>query len=93
MEKADAEAAHAAGEYHKDLQKLREDLHPAGERAGLAGYLSGLPGKAPADGDGHAQVPGLRGELHLPLGAPALAEALPGMPGKALRVSPAAPCR
>ena len=84
MEKADAEAAHAAGEYHKDLQKLREDLHPAGERTALAGYLPGLPDKAAPDGDGYAQVPGLRGKLHLPLSAPALAEALSGVPGEAL---------
>ena len=67
------------------MQKLREGFHSPGEHTALAGYLPGLPGKAPADGDGHKKVPRLRRELYLPVGPQTLAEGLPVMPGKALR--------
>ena len=68
---------------HPDLQGMRKDVYPSGERSALAGLLPGVQRESPAGAADHPKLPGLRAELHFPGGCKALAGLLHGVPGEA----------
>ena len=65
-----------AGYGHKNMQVLREDVYPPGERPALAGRLPGMPGKASPGRTDHQDLPALREELHVSVVRRALAQNL-----------------
>ena len=50
---------------HENLPDMRQDVHPPGGGAALAGLLPGMPGEVSAGGDDYANLPGMRAALHI----------------------------